>query len=71
MAWYKNAHSVSVNHSDEFDKIYEPGAPTPHSGIYRCINCGKEATSVLTHPLPPQNHHQHPAAQAIRWQNAQ
>jgi hypothetical protein len=35
-----------------FDKIHEPGQPTPFSGIYRCVSCGFEIASIHPHPLP-------------------
>jgi hypothetical protein len=68
MAIYKYVHFLQ--HSDEaiYDNIYNPGAVTPVSGIYRCEGCGREVVSEEGRPLPPQNHHQHTAAQgSIRW----
>lgn len=71
MILYKYSQFLSQNPSEEFDKLHEPGAATPYSGIYVCEGCGKEATSVSPHPLPPQNHHQHTPAQGkIRWRLA-
>lgn len=68
MAWYKCAEYLQKNRSDGFDTDHVPGAPTPYSGIYRCMGCGREAVSEENKPLPPQNHHQHPNPQgAIRW----
>jgi hypothetical protein len=68
MAWYKYVRYLSVMQSDEFDKLHEPGTTGSWSGIYRCEGCGKEVVHTVGHPLPPQNHHQHTAAQGrIRW----
>lgn len=68
---YKYSQFLTRSDDEEFDKIHEPGTPTPYSGIYRCEGCGKEATSVHGHPLPPQNHHQHTTEQGkIRWRLA-
>jgi hypothetical protein len=68
MAFYKYPQILKVLDHAEFDKFYPPSARTPWSGIYRCEGCGREAISTYTHPLPPQNHHQHlPGQGAIRW----
>jgi len=48
---YKYDQFLTKSDDEKFDKIYEPGTPTPYSGIYRCEGCGKEATSV--HPPSP------------------
>lgn len=68
MATYKyDAYVTKVDHS-AFDGTNSPGISTPHSGIYRCMGCGREDVSTKGHPLPPQNHHQHTQAQgSIRW----
>ena len=68
MALYKYAAFLTQMQSEEFDKVYEPGSRGAWSGIYRCEGCGKEVVHTTDHPLPPQNHHQHTAAQGrIRW----
>lgn len=68
MALYKYAQFLATSDHEAFDKLHSTGAATPYSGIYRCEGCGHEVTSVYSHPLPPQNHHQHTAAQGtIRW----
>ena len=68
MALYKYDQLFKKLDNAEFDKLYPPAAYTPWSGIYRCEGCGKEAVSTHTHPLPPQNHHQHTVVQGnIRW----
>jgi hypothetical protein len=47
---------------------YEPGDAVPVSGIYVCQGCKREITSNRDDPFPPQNHHQHTAAQGkILW----
>ena len=69
MAFYKYPQFLAQMDHVEFDKVYNPGVITPWSGIYRCLGCGKEAISTFSHPLPPQNHHQHTLQQgSIRWQ---
>ena len=68
MALYKNPSYLTQNDDVAFDKIYEPGTSSPHSGIYRCEGCGHEITHVHDKPLPPQNHHAHTTNQGkIRW----
>lgn len=48
--------------------IYNPADTVPVSGIYRCLGCNREITSNENDPFPPQNDHQHTAAQGkIRW----
>ncbi len=68
MAVFKNKDYFEHSTNAAFDQIHEPGDHAPHSGIYRCEGCGENAVSTYSHPLPPQNHHQHTVAQgAIRW----
>lgn len=68
MAYYKNGSFLKQENGTEFDTVHSPGQSTPYSGIYRCRACGLSVTSVLDHPLPPQNHHQHTTPQPISWQ---
>jgi hypothetical protein len=69
MAQYKYAQFLKKNESGDFDTLHLPGAPTPYSGVYRCVVCGKEDISKQGNPLPPQNHHQHDYGMGpIRWQ---
>jgi hypothetical protein len=71
LAYYKYGNILTQEDGAEFDTIYQTGTPTPYSGIYRCEGCGHSITSVHNHPFPPQNHHQHSAAQGtIRWRLA-
>lgn len=68
MALYKYDKFLTQDSTAEFDAIHKPGESVPHSGIYRCEGCGKEATCNMGDPLPPQNHHQHTTSQGdIRW----
>jgi len=68
MALYKFSDNLKQSTDAAFDQVHNPGADTPHSGIYRCTNCGKEVASNAGNPLPPQNHDQHSTNQgAIRW----
>ena len=64
---YKYGNFLTKNDDAKFDALHNPGESTPFSGIYRCEHCGKEATSVYSHPLPPQNHHQHTPPAPIKW----
>lgn len=68
MAAYKYANILETNNHALFDQELAPGDNTPQSGIYGCLGCDKEIASNANNPLPPQNHHQHTAAQGrIRW----
>lgn len=69
MAWYKYEKYLDQNTHANFDKEWKPGETPPDNGIYRCKGCGLEIASNQGVKLPPQNHHQHSAAQgSIRWQ---
>ena len=65
MASYKDDTILVYSDSAEFDKIYNPGVPAPHSGIYRCQSCKHEVASNKGQPLPPQ--HEIPHAGDIKW----
>jgi len=68
MAIYKYATDLDTSTSDAFDQENGPGVAVPHSGIYRCGGCKREAACNQGQPLPPQNHHTHSTAQGkIRW----
>lgn len=68
MAIYKYEKYLSKGSSEEFDKLYSPGAIPSYPGIYRCEECGHEITSNVGNKLPPQNHHQHKPSQGpILW----
>jgi hypothetical protein len=68
MALYKDGKYLTQSQDAAFDKDYKPGEAVPHSGIYRCMGCGREAACNQGQPMPPQNHHQHTQNQgAIRW----
>ncbi len=67
MAEYKYAQYLKQITAEPFDQLLHPATSAPFSGIYRCEACGHEATSTRSHPLPPQNHHQHPNLAPIRW----
>lgn len=68
MALYKYDQNLNKSDDAAFDTTHSPGANTPHSGIYRCINCGDEVASNAGNPLPPQNHKQHaPQSGEIKW----
>lgn len=68
MANYKYGHYLNQSNHQAFDQIHSPGTQTLYSGIYRCEGCGINEVSTYSHPLPPQNHHQHTSEQGtIRW----
>ena len=68
MAVYKYVQNLQQSQHAAFDTVTEPGHPTPYSGVYRCDGCGREDVSTYSHPMPPQNHHQHTQSQGrIRW----
>jgi hypothetical protein len=68
MAYYKYMKYLTQSNHELFDQLNEPGAATPYSGVYRCEACGREDTSIMGKPLPPQNHHQHQSSQGrIQW----
>lgn len=68
MALYKRSTDVALSTSDAFDVTHRPGINVPHSGIYRCMGCGREVASNAGTPFPPQNHHQHSPTQGnILW----
>ena len=68
MALYCNSdHVTKVGEQDAFKSVSQPGHKVPHSGIYRCVNCGHEDVCNKGYPFPPQNRHQHKSAQPIGW----
>lgn len=70
MAWFVKGTSVHElsDATDAFKTLHSPGQPVPNSGIYKCVGCKREITSNHGDPFPPQNNHQHTAAQGpILW----
>jgi hypothetical protein len=68
MAHYKYSHYLTNICDAKFDPAHDPGATTPHCGIYKCQGCGTEVVSNVGDPLPPATHHQHSLAQGgIGW----
>jgi hypothetical protein len=68
MALYKYAHYLTNSSDPGFDPAHPAGTAASHSGIYKCQGCGREVTSNIGEPLPPQSHHQHGLEQgAIAW----
>jgi hypothetical protein len=68
MAMYKYVQYLTKVDDPIFDEQNHPATAAPRSGIYRCMGCGREASSTEGNPLPPQSHHQHSQAQGpIRW----
>lgn len=71
MVLYKNDAWVLRSEDAAFDTIFKPGQKPVHSGIYRCLGCGREAVGEMERTLPPQNHHQHTTSQGdVRWKLA-
>ncbi len=52
MVFYKYSSYLTADRSKEFDAVHKPGETTPHSGIYRCLDCGVEIASEAGKPLP-------------------
>lgn len=68
MAFYKEPQYLKKSEDIVFDALHSPGGIPPHSGIYRCVGCGREVVAEAQRQLPPQNHHQHALTQgAVRW----
>ncbi|MET3611021.1 protein L [Mucilaginibacter rubeus] len=68
MALYNDSKFLAHNTDKAFTVEHNPGAKPPHSGIYRCMGCGKEIVAEESRQFPPQNHHEHSPAQGkIRW----
>jgi len=68
MALYKDIAYLAKSEDATFDAIHKPGQTPPHSGIYRCMGCGREVVAEQGRQLPPQNHHQHTTQQGeVRW----
>ncbi len=69
MALYNEEKSLTPSTDTAFDKIHSAGVSAPSPGIYRCPGCGHKIATARGHTLPPQDHHQHIAAQGkVRWQ---
>jgi hypothetical protein len=68
MALYKDQSDVARSDDEAFDNTYEPPATAPHSGIYKCVGCGREITAISRNPLPTEDHHEHTNGQgSVRW----
>ncbi|MGY2292154.1 protein L [Pseudomonas sp. SDO528_S397] len=70
MSWWIDSSVLAKSDGNKtwWTKTYGPSDKVPVSGIYRCTGCKKEVTSNADDPFPPQNHHQHSAAQgAVSW----
>jgi hypothetical protein len=68
VALYKEFQYLKKSEDASFDAVHSPGGIPPHSGIYRCVGCGREVVAEAQRKLPPQNHHQHtPTQGAVRW----
>ncbi len=66
MAQFKYNQYLQQSDHPAYDAELTPGSIAENSGIYRC-RCGDEIAANKGNPLPPQNHHQHPAGIPIRW----
>jgi len=67
MALYQDSSELKHSDGAQFNALHKPGATTPQSGIYMCINCRDEIASNAGNPLPPQNHRQHNKPDPILW----
>lgn len=69
MIFYKDIRYLNKSDATQFDDVLEPGAPTPQSGIYRCVGSGKAVTCHIGQPLPARDNHHHNFLQGtIHWQ---
>jgi hypothetical protein len=70
MPYYLNDEHFKQRTHSLFTRVLKPGEKAPASGIYRCVVCGHEAVSTMSHHLPPEEpDHPHPKdAGPIRWQ---
>jgi hypothetical protein len=68
MALFKSLDYLRQLNDEAFYTDHEPGEIAAHSGIYRCMGCGREIVLDENEPLPVDNHHAHTINQlAIRW----
>ena len=69
MAVYRDLDMLEhALNSEAFDAEYDPDDGVDHSGIYRCIGCGREIVAEEARKFPPQNHHVHTVRQGrVRW----
>jgi hypothetical protein len=68
MALYKSSDYLRQVNDAAFYTDHEPGTTAVHSGIYRCMGCGREIVLDENRSLPSENHHQHRIGQVpIRW----
>ncbi len=68
MALYKHKEFLVQDDDTAFEPDHRPGTVPQHSGIYRCMGCGREIVAEQDRKFPPENHHQHTTQQgAIRW----
>jgi hypothetical protein len=69
MAKYKDSKYLKLTDTtgNAYDHLHRPGDRPNNSGIYRCEVCGLEITHNVGESLPPQNDHQHPQEEEIRW----
>jgi hypothetical protein len=68
MVLYHNQSEFAFSNAAVFTTSYAPSSVAPYGGVYKCVVCGHEIGIARGHVLPPQNHHQHPNRQPIRWQ---
>lgn len=68
MARYNDAKYLRKDYDlSKYDVEYSPSDTIKYSGIYKCVNCGKEVACNKRDPFPPQNDIQHPCQKKIRW----
>lgn len=53
MATYKFLRLLSLDLSNKFDALHDPGVSAPYPGIYRCEECGTEIAIARSHTLLP------------------
>lgn len=70
MALYSEDSVQYLHESDDeiFDTYYHPGGVSPASGIYRCIHCGHEMTSIKGKRLTTQDHDLYGCDETVVWE---
>ena len=68
MAAYKFKHFVTLDHSNKFDALHDPGSAHHILESTDAKNAGREIAIAKGHALPPESHHSHSLGQGkILW----
>ena len=66
-SYVDTTHVLKCMPHPAFDAIHNPGSIVPYSGIYRCVNCGREQCCCKDDPFPIQDQHEHAADALSVW----